>query len=224
MDFKSIMSLFREDDWSGELVEKLDEMLALSGRMFTYAIGVVIDGTNDADPDVELFGRDKRINKLMRKVRRRLVSRLSLGSHSEEVPTALIFMNAVKDAERIGDYVKNVYEIADLHGENPDRDLYRQWLGERAERISALIEATREAFVASDEENAARVIADARKMSKECEAAIREITEWPGNVRDAVCLVLGLRFYKRIVSHLSNIATTVVMPVDLLDFHDEPDA
>ena len=39
----------------------------------------------------------------------------------------------------------------------------------------------------------------------------------------AVCLVLALRFYKRIVSHLSNIATTVVMPVDLLDFHDEPD-
>lgn len=224
MQFKSIMSLFREDDWAGELVEKLDTMLELSGLMFTYTIGVVVEGKNGADPNVELFGRDKRINELMRKIRRRVVTRLSVGGRRSEVPTAMIFMNAVKDAERIGDYVKNIYEIADISGDAPDRDLYREWLGERAERIAALIAATREAFVDSDDEGAARVIADARKLSKECEAAIREITEWSSNVRDAVCLVLGLRFYKRIVSHLSNIATTIVMPVDLLDFHDEPDA
>ena len=40
--------------------------------------------------------------------------------------------------------------------------------------------------------------------------------------RDAVCLVLVLRFYKRLVAHMSNIATTVVMPVDMIDFYDEP--
>jgi len=222
MDFKSIMSLFREDDWAGDLVEMLDEMLSLSGRMFTYTMGVVMRGENSADHNPELFDRDKRINSLMRKIRRRVVSRLSVGGHREEIPTALIFMNAVKDAERIGDYVKNLYEIADLMGDQPDRALYETWLGDRTSRIVVLIEATREAFTASDDEAAARVIADARRLSKECEAAIREITEWSGSVRDAVCLVLALRFMKRVSSHLSNIATTVVMPVDLLDFHDEP--
>ena len=222
MDFKSIMSLFREDDWAGDLVEMLDEMLELSGRMFTYTMGVVVRAENSADHNAELFDRDKRINSLMRKIRRRVVSRLSVGGRRDEIPTALIFMNAVKDAERIGDYVKNLYEIADLMGDEPDRELYTKWLGDRTSRIAALIEATREAFTASDDEAAARVIADARRLGKECETAIREITEWSGSVRDAVCLVLALRFMKRVSSHLSNIATTVVMPVDLLDFHDEP--
>ena len=38
---------------------------------------------------------------------------------------------------------------------------------------------------------------------------------------DAVCVVLGLRFYKRIAAHMANIATCVVMPVDKMDFYDE---
>jgi phosphate uptake regulator len=221
MDFKSIMSLFHEDDWAGELVEMLDEMLELSGRMLDFTMSSVINGAAGADAQTDLYGRDKRINELMRKIRRRVVTRLSVGGRRGEVPTALIFMNAVKDAERIGDYVKNLYEIGDLAGDAPDRNLYRTWLGDRAQRIAALIDTTREAFSTSDDELAAGVIADARKLGKECEAAIREITGWAENVRDAVCLVLALRFFKRVVSHLSNIATTVVMPVDLLDFHDE---
>ena len=110
MDFKSIMSLFREDDWSGKLVGRLDEMLTLSGQMFSYTMGVVIEGENDRDPQVELFGRDKRINQLMRKVRRRVASRLSIAEHGEEVPTALIFMNAVKDLRGLAPAMGEVLE------------------------------------------------------------------------------------------------------------------
>lgn len=221
MDFKSIMSLFREDDWTSNLVEKLDEMLELAGAIFDHAHGVVLGTMEDTDPRKPIFERDKRINKLMRKIRRRIVARLSIDKHGAEVPTALIFMNAVKDAERIGDYGKNLYEIADMQPDAPDYELYRAWLGPRGERISDLVERTRKAFVASDDAMSARVIADSRQLGRECEDAIREITATVTSVRDAVALVLALRFYKRIVAHLSNIATTVVMPVDMLDFHDE---
>ncbi len=224
MDFKSIVHLFRSDDWSGALMDLMDEMLALSGAMFGYTIGVVVRGEPDSDPDTELFARDKRINALMRQIRRRVVTRLSVGGRRGEIPTAVIFMNAVKDAERIGDYVKNIHEVADLMGEHPNRAVYEQWLGERADRIATLIEATRKAFAESDDAAAARVIADTRQLGKECEQVIREITDSFSDVREAVCVVMTLRFYKRISSHLSNIATTVVMPVDLLDFHDEPPA
>ncbi|MEZ4389126.1 MAG: PhoU domain-containing protein [Candidatus Krumholzibacteriia bacterium] len=221
MDFKSIMSLFREDDWTRNLVEKLDEMLMLSGAIFDHALGVVLGTVEDVDPKEPVYDRDKRINKLMRKIRRRVVARLSIDKHGAEVPTALIFMNAVKDAERIGDYGKNLYEIAAMQPDTPDADLYQAWLGPRGERISDLMDRTRKAFARSDDTLAARVIADSRQLGRECEEAIREITATVTSVRDAVALVLALRFYKRIVGHLSNIATTVVMPVDMLDFHDE---
>ena len=224
MDFKSIMALFREDDWAGELVEQLCEMLELSSRMFDYTMAVVIQGDPDVDPNKEIFARDKRVNALMRKIRRRVVSRLGVSGNRGEVPTALIFMNAVKDAERIGDYVKNIHEIADLMPEQPDRALYTEWLQPRTDRIKTLMKETQRAFAESDDTLSAQIIADTRQLGRDCEAAIRDITDWSESVRDAVCLVLTLRFFKRISSHLSNIATTVVMPVDLLDFHDEDHA
>jgi phosphate uptake regulator len=222
MDFKSIMTLFREDDWSDAQMQMLDEMLELASQMFGYTVGVVVHGQADHDPVGELFGRDKRINVLVRQIRRRVVSRLALGGHESEIPTALIFMNAVKDAERIGDYIKNIHEIAELMGDDPDRVLYEEWLGTRADRIDQLIDETRRAFRENDDSAAAEVIAETRRLGKQYEAVIRDVTEQLGDVREAVCLVLALRFYKRIVAHLSNIATTVVMPVDLLDFYDEP--
>ena len=221
MDFKSIMSLFREDDWSGEMVERLDQMLELSGSIFDHAVGVVLGTLEDENPQKEVFKRDKRIHKQMIKIRRRLVSRLAMQDPGADVPTALIFMNAVKDAERIGDYGKNIYELSEMMPDDPDMDLFRAWLGPRAERINVLVERTRKAFADSDDGESARVIADSRQLGRECEDAIREITATITDVRTAVALVLALRFFKRVSSHLSNIATTVVMPVDLLDFHDE---
>lgn len=221
MDFKSIMSLFREDDWTAELVERMDQMLHLSGDILAHAVGVVLGTLEDDNPQKEIFKRDKRINKQMIKIRRRIVSRLSMEDSATDVPTALIFMNAVKDAERIGDYGKNIYEIAEMMPEDADLELFRAWLGPRAERLGELVERTRVAFVDSDDSESARIIADTRQVGRECEDAIREVTATITDVRTAVALVLALRFYKRIASHLSNIATTVVMPVDMLDFHDE---
>ena len=39
----------------------------------------------------------------------------------------------------------------------------------------------------------------------------------------AVALVLTGRFYKRILGHLANIATSVVVPADRVDYYDEPE-
>ncbi len=222
MSFKSLIEFFRQDDWTENLVQKFDEMLDLGGAMFAYTMGVLMDGSADPDPSSQIFARDRQINKLVRLVRRRIISHLTLASHRTDVPTALIFMNAIKDAERIGDYVKNIYEIVDLMPAQPDRALYRQHLSGHTRVITDLVVQTRKAFASSDGEEAGSVIHLARRLGRQCEDDIRGITLSDLGTQDAVCLVLALRFFKRISSHLSNIATTVVMPVDLLDFHDEP--
>ena len=61
-----------------------------------------------------------------------------------------------------------------------------------------------------------------KKRIAELENKIIELTSSELSSRDIVCLVLICRFYKRIAAHLSNIATSVVMPVDFMDFFDEP--
>jgi len=223
MSFRSILDLFREDNWSNELVDMITEMLDLGSDMFDYTIGVMVQGEPDSDPQEKLYNRDKRINKLERKIRRRVVSHLSVKGSRAEVPSALIFMNVVKDAERIGDYVKNLHEVIEMMPADPDRKLYRDHLAAPAAAITEIFTLTRKAFLESDEEMAGKVIKKAKNQGRECEDMIRTITTSDLVTQDAVCLVLVLRFFKRVAAHMSNIASTVVMPVDMIDFYDEPE-
>jgi phosphate transport system protein len=223
MGFGSILDLFKQDNWNNDLVDKIVEMLELGSSMFDYTTGVIVGGDTDSDPQTLLYDRDIKINKLERKIRRRVVSRLSVRGSRAEVPSALIFMNVVKDAERIGDYIKNLHEVNDMMPDDVDRDLYRKYLEEPTALIAGLFEKVQQAFSESDEELAGQVIKKVKKTGREFEDSIRELTASELATNDAVCLVLILRFYKRLVAHMGNISTTVVMPVDLLDFYDEPE-
>jgi phosphate transport system protein len=221
MGFGSILEIFKADDWSSQLVGMVSEMLELASDMFGYAVAVIVYGEADEESQQEIYDRDKQINTLEREVRRRVVTRLSVGGHRSEIPTGLIFMNVVKDGERIGDYIKNLYEIAEMMPAEPDRKLYQEYLVGRSRTIEDLFARTVQAFADSDAEKAADVINRARKLATQCEEVIREITVSKLPTQDAVCLVLILRFYKRVAAHMANIATTVVMPIDMLDFYDE---
>lgn len=223
MGFGSILDVFKSDNWSEKLVRRISEMLDLSAAMFEYTRGVIIAGEANGDQQTELYDRDIRINKLERKIRRRVISHLSIGGSRAEVPSALIFMNVIKDAERIGDYIKNLYEIAGMMPDDPDRGLYHKYLDTTTAEITGLFEKTRKAFAESDEEIAGQVIKSVKNTGKGCEKLIRELVASDLPTNDAVCLVLILRFYKRVVAHMGNIATTVVMPVDMIDFYDEPE-
>ncbi len=223
MRFGSILDVFKSDNWSNELVDMIVAMLEKSHNMYDYTVGVLIKGDPDTDPQVHVYDQDQQINKLERKIRRRIVSRLSVRGSRAEVPTALIFMNAVKDGERLGDYVKNLHEINEMMPEGVDRALYAERLGQISADISTMFDNTRQAFEESDEELAGKVIKEAKASGRDFEALIRELTNSDLDVKNAVCMVLMLRFYKRLVAHMSNIASTVVMPVDMIDYYDESD-
>jgi phosphate uptake regulator len=195
----------------------------LAEAMFLHTSGVIVYGHPEIDPQTLIYDRDRRINKLERQIRRRVVVHLSITDSRAEVPSALIFMNVVKDGERLGDYVKNLHEVAEMMPPQPDRDLYRRWLLEPTDTIAGLFRQTSEAFLNSDEAMAGTVIKTTKHQGRNLENGIREITASDIPTRDAVCLVLVLRFYKRLVAHMSNIASTVVMPVDLIDFYDDPE-
>lgn len=220
--FGSIRDLFRKDNWSQGTSSRVGEMLDLCVSMNKFVYRVLIEGMDDSQAQAKLYDRDRRVNVLEREVRRSVVTHLALEPDPKDIPTALIFMNAVKDAERIGDYIKNIYDVAtDLMPDSPDRGLYKTSLKPFADPMRDLILETAETFRISDETRARAVIEKARTHSQALEERIAEIARGDLQTSDAVCLVLVMRFYKRIFSHLSNIATTVCMPVDRMDFFDE---
>ncbi len=220
--FGSIRDMFRNDNWSQGTSARVGEMLDICVKMNKFVYRVLIEGMSHEEAQKKLYDRDRRVNNLEREVRRSVVTHLAVEGASHDVPTALIFMNAVKDAERIGDYIKNIYDVAhELVPESADRSLYKEKLSGFADEIRTLMLETAETFTESDEVRARIIIDTARSQSVALEAAIAEITRSTLKTSDAVSLVLIMRFYKRIFSHLSNIASTVCMPVDRMDFYDE---
>lgn len=220
--FGTFRDLFRKDNWSQSTSARVGEMLDICVKMNKFVYRVLIEGHSDEKAQKKLYDRDQRVNVLEREVRRSVVTHLAIEAESHHVPSALIFMNAVKDAERIGDYIKNIFDVAhELMPESADRGMYKERLGGFADVMRDLMIETSEVFDESDEERAKTVIETAHEQGHALEAAIAEITRSELKTSDAVCLVLVMRFYKRIFSHLSNIASTVCMPVDKMDFYDE---
>jgi hypothetical protein len=127
--FRSFRDIFRKDNWSSATSARVGEMLDTCVSMNKFTYRVLIEGMNDAEAQAKLYDRDQHINVLEREVRRSVVTHLALEQRSEDIPSGLIFMNVVKDAERIGDYLKNIYDVAhDLMPEDADRTIYKDRL------------------------------------------------------------------------------------------------
>ncbi len=118
--------------------------------------------------------------------------------------------------------MKNLFEVFELHEGPIDSALLEQYFGDLPADVGRLFKRTHEAFVNSNEAVARRVIGDHRDTEKRCNTVLEKVSRDTSlTVNDAVCLALLGRFLKRIAAHLGNIATSVVMPVDRLDYFDE---
>ena len=166
--FRTFREIFRRDNWSQATTGRVGEMLDLCVAMNRYVYRVLIEGLDHTDAQSELYDRDKRINVLEREVRRSVVTHLALGQGSRDIPSGLIFMNAVKDAERIGDYLKNIYDVArELMPESADLGLYKTRLKPFADPMRDLMIETAAVFGESDEERARAVIDVAHDAGRE---------------------------------------------------------
>ena len=60
-----------------------------------------------------------------------------------------------------------------------------------------------------------------REIVKRCDKIIERLARSDLDVNEAVALALMARYFKRLAAHLTNIATSVILPVSDLDYFDE---
>jgi len=201
-----------------ELVQSFEQMLEDGRHMFDVASNALLSGT---DPDAvkeDLWATDKRINKMERRVRRRVVTHLSTYG-TGAASSGLVLMSLVKDAERIGDYCKNLYQLAALRRGLPEEAL--QDLREQKDAISRLLAKARNIYKSEDEEAARVFIAEADAIAEHCDkqAVVMVMRDVPDGL--SANAALSYRYFKRVISHALNVITSVVMPIDQLDYYDE---
>jgi phosphate transport system protein len=221
---RELLTIFRSGDPLGSMGSDFTKMLALS-RDLTLEAGVVYFGSEvNAEERTRLFKQDVAINKLERKIRKRVIAHLSFPGNQPSVPYCLLLMSLVKDVERIGDYAKNLMETVDLRGGPPPSDEMMAELAEIRAGVEETFAATANVFTQSDRDRAVDLIDEGKSLAGRCDALVERIAKSDYEARAATAAVLGTRYYKRIGGHLLNVLTSVVMPLHKLDYYDEKHA
>ena len=203
--------------------DHLLEMLTIDRRTFEVASAPLLDGADATVARSEASASDHQVNELVQEVRRELVVHASARGDLGDMPALLLYMSIVKDIERIGDYAKNILDIATAGGSiAADAEDRADLVGYR-DRTTALIEQVRGVFDAQDAAAATRLLTEWGQVSRELDQLVDQlvVTEAPGSA--AVPRALFYRYLKRIIGHLLNILTALVMPLDKLDFFWQED-
>jgi len=219
--FREIVNLWKSEDLLSQAWDESYKMMMLSNEIFTQAIKYLREGENQ-DIIKALKKRDVEINIFQRDVRRKVVTHYAISQDIDDLPNGLVLLNMVVDVERVGDYTKNILDLALNHpniikSEEFSEDLYHVEQ-EVISRFSKTIEAihTQDADVArsmmvSYKETLTSISDD---IVNGCISG--EITL--GDESKTVSLALYARYLKRIGAHLKNITTVLINPFDAVGY------
>ena len=218
--FKQLFSALKSGEVLDDAFSQFDEMLAHAQWMFLRANEVLHRKKTAADVKDSIYSRDKSINDLLRSIRRKLVRHLTINPGTD-IAASLALMSVAKDAERIGDYCKNVFEVGQFYKEDSFQVArYHDPLEGVYGRVEGLFETVRRSFRDSDSKQAKAALKIADEVGGECDSVIEMLLRDEESIQthEAVAYSLLARHYKRVSSHLSNVATAVLGKVEELDF------
>jgi len=210
---KEILSVFKSNTLMDRAFQRSYDMLDLTHKMFLQAKQVLRE-TEHTHLDVDVHNEDSEVNKFQREVRKDVFNHLVL-TEGEQLSSGLILVSIVIDIERIGDYTKNIVDLAQnhprrLHGGNFEDDLVRI-----EQAVLENFRRTIDVFKNSDEEAAIQLLKEFKwisKLSDDCLYSLVKESDPSIASGSAVALSLYFRSLKRINSHLRNVTTSVVNP------------
>ena len=221
--WKQLLSIFKKDGLCEEAFNESLDMLRQCQGMFEDATaslwreGALVD---------DIYARDKAINRFERDVRRRIVTHLAVSS-SPDINMALVLTAIVIDIERIGDYTKNIVELAIAQP-----GAFRG--GELEHEVRAVEQIVRGMFAelvptleSGDVDKARQILGDHQMVVGRVEEALGDLIA--GRVLDghsgaAVATALYMRYLKRVSAHLKNVSTSVVNPYYRIGYREKGSA
>jgi phosphate uptake regulator len=217
--FKELINILRSNSLMDRAYNISFEMLDKTKAMYDEAKDV-LRNTEHSGLSFDISDEDHIINKYQRDVRRDVFSHLTMAG-TDELSSGLALVSIVIDLERIGDFAKNIVEIAGnyepkLHGSSYENDLQSI---ENA--VDDVFQKTIIAFKESDEEIAKEIMKEYKWVPKTCDKLLASLIKGEDTQltpSSAVALAVYIRALKRIFAHLRNITSSVVNPFHRIGF------
>ena len=223
--FKALLDLFRRESLIDQAVAETLQMLTETKMMFHESIKA-LRHSDSASLSFDIGAKDKMINKYQREVRRKVITHLTVTGNEQSLTAGLVLISIVIDVERIGDFAKNIHQLARSHPARLMGGVFEESLAQVESEIARRFDDAEDSFRESDDILAKKLMSEHRPITKECDVMINEIIAEKDPalpVREAVPLALYVRFLKRVSAHLTNIVSSVANPFPRIGFRDKSD-
>ncbi len=216
-DFKRILRAWRAEGLISRMYNEFEEMLDIAAEMLDRARST-LSGEMSPESLWDLMrARDKEINRTQRLIRRQLVEFLTVNE-GVDIPACLILMSIVKDAERLGDYASYLFKSAYICRDAAKTEGFAEEIDRLWSEVASMMAEGRKALHESDEELARSVMERENPIKDGCDAMLQKAAGSHVAPERIVVVTLISRYLRRLAGHTANIASSVVNPVERLDY------
>ena len=219
---KEFLEAFRRENQLQQAFERSHEMMKEDREMLVEAISSLRD-RDDAELRIDIYAKDQLINAYEREVRRKVFTHLVV-SGGRDLHAGLVLISVVIDIERIGDYTKNIVELALHHPARLHCGSFEETVCKMETTVKTMFDLLLDSLPEDDESKAKEVMSEHWWVSHRADDIVSALTSQEDSGmagRDAVTTALYVRYLKRVSAHLMNMASSVVNPFDRIGFRTE---
>ncbi len=223
--WKELFKIWKSHSLLEQAWKESFEMLEIDRTMFLEAVRVLRE-SDDAAINQDIRKLDRKVNKFERAVRRKVMTHCAVEGASE-LPSGMVLISVVIDIERVGDYCKNIIDLANSHPQRLGAGQYEDELRVVEAEVRSRFDRTIEALRTQDADKARALMETYRtEVVKICDRIVHELVAGEGgkmgvSATDATALALYTRYLKRISGHLYNTVTSVVNPFPRIGYKEK---
>ncbi len=221
--WRNLFNLFRKDTLFTQALAESHRMLDMDLEMFEASVES-LRRSSDGAIGVNLREMDKEINRYERDVRQKVLTHLAISGPSD-LASGLVLVSIIIDIERIGDYSKNIYDLAKYHPERLVGGSLEAEVADVEGRTTRLFRNMVVAFRENDQDKAREIMTGYKGvLSTDCEKIVEKVVRGKAPDLDAgtsAAIALYVRYLKRIAAHSRNIVSSVVNPFPRLGYREK---
>jgi phosphate transport system protein len=223
-NFKELIELWKTDNLLTQALDNSHTMLQSTHEMFVESKRSLRE-SDSGEMKLNVYEEDQRVNRYEIKVRRKVLKHLAITGGANIIP-GLILTSIVIDIERIGDYTKNIMDMAIAHPKRLQCGKHEDDIAKIEIEVEKLFGKIVPALKDTDKPAAQRLIENNWWILKKCDEILDGLIangDPQLGTSEAVTTGLYSRYLKRITAHLINVASSVVNPFEAIGFHPEKD-
>jgi len=220
--FRKILDLFHRDNLLNQALKESYVMLDIDREMVKESI-YSLRKRDTSELKIDIRKKDLMINEYEREVRKKVLTHLSISGTADITP-GLVLTSIIIDIERIGDYTKNIVELALNHPAQLEGSIFEKELVKIEEILITIFDQLIDAFKKSNVPIAREIMENSSEITQKCDKWVSMLIKGEGTPpipADAICLALYIRYLKRVCAHLRNIASSIVNPFHRIGYREK---